>query len=144
MSARPTSRHGDQLAIYGASDYAVTDGGGDFTVHLVVGIDHEERMYVLELWRRQTKSDVWADALCDLVLRWKPRLWAEEVGQIRSAVGPLLDTRLFERRAWVARRQFPTKVDKAARATAIAGRMSLKGLYLPAGAPWVPDFRAEL
>ena len=27
------------LCIYGGSDYAVTAGGGDYTVHVVVGID---------------------------------------------------------------------------------------------------------
>ena len=36
------------MKIYGASDYAVTDDGGDYTVHLVVGIDPSERMWVLD------------------------------------------------------------------------------------------------
>jgi hypothetical protein len=35
------------LRIYGASDYAVTADGGDYTVHIVVGINPEWRMYVL-------------------------------------------------------------------------------------------------
>ena len=29
----------DTLKVYGASDYAVTADGGDYTVHIVVGID---------------------------------------------------------------------------------------------------------
>src|SRR5690606_16709303 len=37
------------LRVYGASDYAVTADGGDWTVHLVVGIDPEGRMYLLDL-----------------------------------------------------------------------------------------------
>ena len=44
----------ETMKIYGASDYAVTDDGGDWTVHLVVGIDPYERMWVLDLWRKQT------------------------------------------------------------------------------------------
>ena len=32
-----------------ASDYAVTADGGDYTVHIVVGIDPEGRMYLLDL-----------------------------------------------------------------------------------------------
>ncbi len=44
----------------------------------------------------------------------------------------------------MVRREFPTRGDKTARAQAIRGRMALDGLYLPNGAPWVPDFRAEL
>src|SRR5262245_30972373 len=48
------------------------------------------------------------------------------------------------RQIYVRRMDFPTRVDKTARAQAICGRMAMDGLYLPAGAPWVPDFRAEL
>ena len=134
----------ETLTIYGASDYAVTDGGGDYTVHIVVGVDHAGRIYVLDLWRGQTAPNVWAEVLCDLVIRWKPIAWAEEVGQIRSGVGPFLTARQRERSAYVARREFPTRGDKTVRAQAIRGRMALDGLYLPAGAPWVPAFRAEL
>jgi hypothetical protein len=36
-------------------------------VHVVVGVDPENRMYLLDLWRGQTSSDVWIEAWCDLV-----------------------------------------------------------------------------
>src|SRR5262245_8285978 len=48
----------ETLRVYGASDYAVTADGGDFTVHVVVGLDPEGHMYVLDLWRKQASSDV--------------------------------------------------------------------------------------
>jgi predicted phage terminase large subunit-like protein len=134
----------ETLTVYGASDYAVTDGGGDYTVHVVAGVDRAGRIYVLDLWRAQTAANVWAEAFCDLVTRWKPIAWAEEAGQIRSGVGPFLAARQGERGAYVARREFPARGDKTARARAITGRMALDGLYLPAGAPWVPALRAEL
>jgi len=35
------------LRVYGGSDYAVTKDGGDYTVHIVVGIDHLNNMYLL-------------------------------------------------------------------------------------------------
>src|SRR3954452_11610556 len=76
----------DTLAIYGASDYAVTADGGDYTAHIVVGIDPDGHMYVLDLWRKQASSDEWIEAFCSLVKDWKPREWAEEQGQIRSGV----------------------------------------------------------
>jgi len=41
-----------------ASDYAVTSNGGDFTVHVVIGIDPKRRMFLLDLWRQQTSSNV--------------------------------------------------------------------------------------
>jgi hypothetical protein len=62
-------------------------------VHVVVGVDPENRMYLLDLWRGQTSSDVWIEAWCDLVKKWKPARWAEEQGQITSGVGPFLQRR---------------------------------------------------
>ena len=85
------------LAVYGASDYAVTDSGGDYTVHIVVGVDYDERIYLLDLWRGQKQGDVWIDAFCDLVLAWKPIGWAEESGQIKAAIGPFLEQRMRQR-----------------------------------------------
>lgn len=132
------------MRVYGGSDYAVTADGGDFTVHAVIGLDPEGRMYLLDLWRGQTASDKWIEAFCDLVREWKPLGWAEEQGQIRSGVGPFLDRRMRERKAYVFRDQFPTRGDKAIRAQSIRGRMALEGLYVPINAEWYPDLRSEL
>lgn len=134
----------DTLRVYGGSDYAVTADGGDWTCHAVVGIDPEGRMYLLDLWRKQTASDEWIEAFCDLVKQWKPVGWAEEQGQIRSGVGPFLDKRQRERKAYVFRDQFPTRGDKAVRAQSIRGRMALEGLYVPINATWYADLRSEL
>src|SRR5690606_23094388 len=61
---RPYDSHPDlkTLRVYGASDYAVTADGGDYTVHVVVGLDPDGKMYLLDLWRKQTSSDVWVEA----------------------------------------------------------------------------------
>jgi predicted phage terminase large subunit-like protein len=132
------------MRIFGASDYAVTDDGGDYTVHIIVGVDSDDRLYVLDLWRQQTASDQWVEAFCDMVIRSKPMGWAEETGQIRAGIGPWLDRRSRERRAFVARHTFPTRGDKSVRAQSIRGRMALSGLYIEADAPWRADFEAEL
>ncbi len=134
----------ETLRVYGASDYAVTADGGDFTVHIVVGVDPNNRMYVLDLWRRQASADAWVEALCDLIMQWKPITWAEEQGQIKAGIGPFLDKRQRERRAYVARQHFPTRGDKAVRAQSIRGRMALEGLYLPVNKPWAEQLRSEL
>lgn len=132
------------LRIYGGSDYAVTSDGGDYTVHAVVGLDPEGRMYLLDLWRKQASSDQWIESFCDLVKNWKPMGWAEEQGQIKSGVGPFLERRMRERQAYVVREQFPTRGDKAVRAQSMRARMALEGLYVPINAPWYADFRSEL
>jgi len=132
------------LRVYGGSDYAVTEGGGDFTVHLTIGLDYEGRMYLLNVWREQAASDRWVEAFCDQVILWKPMGWAEEQGQIKSGIGPYLDRRQRERKAYVYRQPFPTRGDKSIRAQSIRGRMALEGLYVPEHAPWYPAFRSEL
>lgn len=134
----------ETMKVYGASDYAVTADGGDYTVHVVVGVDPDERMYLLDIWRGQTASDQWIEAFCDLVLKWKPIGWAEETGQIKSGVGPFLSKRMLERKAYVARETFPTRGDKAIRAQSIRGRMAMSGLYMKADAAWRADLYAEL
>jgi hypothetical protein len=109
----------ETMHVYGGSDYAVTADGGDYTVHLVLGLDPEGRMYLLDRWRKQSSSDEWIEAFCVLVLQWKPMAWAEEKGQISAGVGPALERRQRERQAWCARQQFPTRGDKAVRAQSI-------------------------
>jgi predicted phage terminase large subunit-like protein len=132
------------LRIYGGSDYAVTAAGGDYTVHVVVGLDPDGRMYVLDLWRAQAASDVWVDALCDLIEKWQPSGWAEETGQIKAGVGPFLQKRLRERKTFVWRESFPTRGDKAVRAQSIRGRIGLDGLYILRDAPWRTDLITEM
>ena len=134
----------ETMAIYGASDYAVTSNGGDYTVHVVVGVDHEGRLWLLDMWRGQTSSDIWVESFCNLVRKWKPIGWAEETGQIKSGVGPFLVKRMIETQAFVAREQFPTRGDKAVRAQSIRARMSLSGLYVKADAPWLSDLISEM
>jgi predicted phage terminase large subunit-like protein len=134
----------DQLRVYGASDYAVTKDGGDYTVHLVVGIDQDSHLHVLDIWRKQSDSAEWIEAWCDLVLKWKPLEWAEEGGQINASIGPFLARRAIERKAYTYRRQFPSRHDKSVRAQSVRARMSMAGLYLPSSATWKGDFESEL
>ena len=134
----------ENMQIFGASDYAVTADGGDYTVHVVMGIDHTGRLWLLDLWRQQASSDVWVDSLCALVKQWKPIGWAEETGQIKSGVGPFLVKRMIETSSYVAREQFPTRGDKAVRAQSIRGRMAMQGLHVPRGAHWLPALVSEM
>ena len=132
------------LQIYGASDYAVTAKGGDFTVHGVFGVDQNEDVYLLDIWRQQTTSDVWIDAFLDLVQRWKPIQWAEEQGQIIKSLDPFINKRSQERGIYVAREQFTSLTDKASRAQAIRGRIAQGKVHFPKNAPWLADLEREM
>lgn len=134
----------DNMLVYGGSDYAVTANGGDYTVHGVIGIDPDGNPWLLDVWRKQASSDVWVDAFCDLVKKWKPIGWAEETGQIKSGVGPFLTKRMMETGAYVAREQFATRGDKAVRAQSFRGLIATRGLRVPRDAPWLSDLIAEM
>lgn len=134
----------ENMLIYGASDYAVTANGGDYTVHVVVGLDPDGRMYLLDLWRGQASSDVWVSAFCDLVKKWSPVGWAEETGQIKSGVGPFLISEMMRRQAYVAKQTFPTRGDKAVRAQSIRGRIAMNGLYIHRDASFLVDLVSEM
>jgi hypothetical protein len=114
----------DRMSIYAASDFAVTADGGDYTCHIIVGLDPQGCLFLLDLWRRQTAADEWVEKLCDLVQRWRPRAWGLESGQIKSAIGPYLRKRMMERSAYCRLKEFPSRYDKAIRARSIQGRMA--------------------
>jgi predicted phage terminase large subunit-like protein len=132
------------LRIYGASDYAVTSNGGDYTVHLVAGVDPDDNIYVLDIWRRQTTTDVWVEAFIDLMAQHKPLVWAEESGQIIKSVGPLIEKRMRERKVYGRREQLTSVADKPTRSRAMQGRAAMGKVYLPHNAPWLADFMSEL
>lgn len=131
------------LTIYGASDYAVTEKG-DYTVHAIFGVDRDDDLYLLEMWREKTTTDKWIEVWMDMVTMWKPVEWLEEKGQIEKGVGPFIEKAMKERRKYVYRRAFASSHDKPTRAQSIRGRFAQGKVYLPSGKPWVSDCITEL
>lgn len=132
------------LKIYAASDYAVSSGSGDYTVHGIFGVDEDENIYVVDWWREQASSLDWCKAFCDLAEKWEPIGWAEEKGQIEKGVGPFLTKMMQERSIYTARFQFTSSSDKPTRAQAIRGRVQQGKVYFPRNASWLPSLVAEM
>ena len=125
------------LEIYGGSDFAVTSAGGDYTVHIIVGLDTQGRMYVLDIWREQSSSDRWIESMIDLIAKWRPIGWAVEQGQIKSAVGPFLaaaDARAQDVRGDAD--DFPTRATRRS-GPRHPGRMAVEGPDRNPHVPWV-------
>ena len=133
-----------QLRVFGASDYAVSKGEGDYTAHGVAGVDLEDNVYILDWWKDREEPKVWIDTLCDLILKWNPEDWCEEKGPILKSLNSFIELRMRERRAYVNRVAYAATVDKTARAQGIRGRMSQGKLFLPHRAPWLEELEAEL
>ena len=133
------------MRILGGSDYAVTEGGGDYTVHWVGGLDENGRLHLLDLYRKQSGAADWVDAFKSMVQTWKPIAWAEEEAMILKSVGPFLERRMKEQpRAFVRRVGYPPVKDKPTRARTLQAMMADNKIVVSPAKPWLADFVAEM
>ena len=133
-----------KLAIYGASDYAVTEGGGDATEHGIFGVDAWSNVHVLDWWHGHTASDVWIEAQCDLILRHKPMCWFGESGPIRRAIEPYLLRRMEERRAFCRIEWLPSTADKPTRCRPFQALAASGKVFFPSISAWKADVLGQL
>lgn len=123
-----------QLAIYGTSDYAVTDGDGDYTVHRIWGVAPDGGLYRLGGWRDRTSSDVWVERQIDLIQQHKPFAWFGEAGVIQKAIEPMLTRRMREREAFCRMEWLPSIHDKPTRARGFQARAAMGCVWFEQGA----------
>ena len=81
-TAPPAGMH-----IYGASDYAVSEGMGDYSEHGIFGLDLKgSDFYLLDWWRGQTyNNENCIQRQCDLIAADSPLIWFGEKGVIQKA-----------------------------------------------------------
>jgi predicted phage terminase large subunit-like protein len=130
-------RPGDQpvgLRKYGASDYAVTEAGGDFTTHRVWGVDEKGELWLMPGgYRAQATSDAWIEAKIDLMRAHEPFAWFGEGGVIQKAIEPALTRRMRERTTWCRLEWLPSIADKPTRARGFQARAAMGMVHLPEG-----------
>lgn len=134
------------MRIYGTSDYGASEDAktSDYTVHCVWGMDSENKVYLLEMYREAGKlPKEWIGELVSMIGRWKPDVWFEERGQIINSVGPFLVSILRQKQIYVRRIQLTSSSDKVARSRAYQGMVSMRMIHLPRHRSWVEDFIAE-
>jgi predicted phage terminase large subunit-like protein len=134
------------LRYYAASDHAVSLAANrDPTCMGVVGVDSEDNVWILpDLIWRQLDAEQQVEGMLDLMQRYKPLLWTAERGHISLSLGPFLRKRMNEEKTYITIDERVPSKDKQTRAQAIAGRVSMKKVYLPKFAPWFEDAVDEL
>jgi predicted phage terminase large subunit-like protein len=132
------------MYIYGASDFAVTEGKGDFTEHGIFGIDSENNIYILDWWSGQTNSDDWINSMLDLQDQWKTFRWFGESGVIRRAIEPMLAKRMEERKVYLNREWMASMADKATRARNFQNRAAGRKVFLPRRTQWAADLLSQI
>jgi predicted phage terminase large subunit-like protein len=123
-----------KLRYYGTSDYAVTDGGGDYTVLTIWGIDENGDVYRREQWKGQTASDEWIERELDLIAKYKPLCWFGEGGVIQKAIEPMLKRRMRERNVHCRLEWLPSVADKPTRARSFQAMAATGRVHFEPGA----------
>ena len=122
-------RHGQLITenhhVYMCSDYAVTDGDGDYTEHGVFGVGHSGRIYQLDWWSGQTSSDAWIEEKLRLIRKWKPIVAFGEAGVIQKAVEPMIRRRMIETGTRCRMEWLPSIHDKPTRARGFQSRAAM-------------------
>ena len=123
----------ERLHKYGASDYAVTDGSGDFSEHGLGGFDKHEDLYLLDWWSGQTTADVWIERQIDLVEKHSPFCWVAEGGPIRRSIEPFLNKRMRQRGggAYFRTEWLTSNRDKPTNARAFQALASMGKVFIP-------------
>jgi predicted phage terminase large subunit-like protein len=122
------------LNIYGTSDYAVTDSGGDYTVHRIWGVSASGDLYRIAGWRGQTAADLWIEEKLNLIKDWKPLAWFGEAGVIQKAVEPMLRRRMQERKVFCRMEWLSSIHDKPTRARGFQARAAMGKVHFELGA----------
>lgn len=82
---------------YMSGDFAVTDGGGDFTEIATHGYGDGNLYLAIEGYRGQSTADIWIERMIDQIEKWQPFCFFGESGPIRRAIEPFLLRRMAER-----------------------------------------------
>lgn len=117
--------YGEPVLLYGFSDYAVTDGDGDFTEHGVFAVGASGNVYQADWWHGQTASDQWIESQIDMMALHKPIAWFGEAGVIQKAVAPMLERRMRERGVFCRVEYLPSIHDKPTRSRGFQSRAAM-------------------
>lgn len=118
---------------YMTTDYAVTDGGGDYTVMRIWGVAASGDIYLIDGWRGQATADVWIERQCDLIRKHKPLACFGEAGVIQKAIEPMLRRAMRERGVHCRLEWLPSINDKPTRARGFQSRAAMGRVWMPEG-----------
>lgn len=122
----------DHMTVYMTGDFAVTEGGGDYTELAVWGVDTLDNIYVLDWWSGQASADRWGEEWMRLIKRWEPTAFVAESGPIRRALEPSLTKLMHDRRCYTVLQWQPTSADKPSSARPFQALMANGRVFWPA------------
>lgn len=125
LPAQVKNRH-----IYITSDFAVTDGGGDFTEIGVWGYGSGNTLAQLDWWHGQKDTAEWINNALMLIRRWKPLCFFGEKGVIEKAIRPALVREMREQTTNCRLEWIPSVTNKVIRARPFQSMASMRKVSL--------------
>lgn len=120
---------------YITSDFAVSDGKGDYTEHAVWGVDSQDNLYAVDWWYDRVSSDKWISSQLELIRKHRPLSWFGESGVIRRALEGVITKTMREEKTYCRMEWITSATDKATRARAFQARAAMKKVFFP-NTPW--------
>ena len=131
------------VRFYGASDFAVTPDGGDFTEHGVFAVDSEKNLYLVDWWSGRTNAETWISAMIDLMVAHKPIMWIGESGAIKRSIEPFLRDEMLDRGVYCDLQWIPSIHTKDVRLRGFQAMCGMGKVYFPR-ALWADDVKTQL
>lgn len=112
------------------TDFAVSEGEGDFTELGCFALDDEMNAYECGWWSGQATAMTWIEALIDMIEAHKPIAVFGETGPIRRAIEPILRRRMRERKVFCRLEWLTRGVDKVSAARPFQARAEMGMVFM--------------
>jgi predicted phage terminase large subunit-like protein len=134
-----------KFTYYTAVDFAVsTNERADYTVIATVGINSEDKLFVVDIRRGRWDSSDIVKEMFQVQKRYKPDLFIVEQGAIQKAIGPFLYKEMQTTGVYLnLYPMVPTK-DKLSRARSFQARLRAGGVYFDKDKAWYPILEDEM
>jgi predicted phage terminase large subunit-like protein len=131
-----------------ASDFALSAGAGDFTVHVIMGVIRNslgaDEYYLVDLWRKQAPIEESVSALVLLLQKHRDvSAYLCEHDNIVQASSPYIMEKMHAARLHPRFLKLSRVGNKEAKAGPLQGALEAGRVYFPVGAPWLTDLTTE-
>ena len=140
----PEDARQGSIRYYGASDIAASESTGDWTIHIVFGVDQGGLIHIVALWRGQKTPAAWIKQWTRMIDYWRPGFWVFGAGLAYRMVEPALRTAMRESKVFVRLHTEAERGEKPERAQAFSSLMENSRIRWDMDSHWYPQAFAEL
>ena len=145
QSFNPDTADYNRMTYYTAVDFAISESdSADYTVIATVGVDSDNKMYVVDVNRGRWDAKEIIDQMMNTQVKYNPDIFTVEVGMIRKALGPFLKEEMLRTGIFLNLKEMVPVKDKQTRARSIQARLRQGTVFFNTRADWYPDLEQEL